>query len=141
MSAQPPSSSLKTQLSRFIAVGIVAAIVDYGSTLILNYLFGFPRSGAKALGWCAGTVTAYVMNSKWTFNATTSKKSGLAVAALYLSTFAVQNFVYYILNAPLSSLGLEQAAVDTVSFVIAQGLATITNFVVQRMVIFKEPRG
>lgn len=134
------NTSLKTQLTRFIAVGIVAAIVDLGLTLCLDYLLGIPREWAKALGWCAGTTTAYIMNSKWTFTAKTSAKSGAAVAVLYLSTFAVQNFLYWVLAGPLTSLNLSREAVDVVSFVIAQGVATVTNFAVQRIFIFNNKK-
>lgn len=132
------SNSLGTQLGKFVGVGVISAIIDYGLTLILNYLLGVPRGWAKALGWCAGTATAYVLNSKWTFNAQMGGKSGVAVAALYLSTFAVQNFLYWVTKDPLTSLGLSRPVVDTVSFVIAQGVATITNFAVQRAFIFRQ---
>lgn len=122
---------------RFIAVGVVSAIVDFGLTLTLNAL-GLQRSVAKAIGWCAGTLTAYVLNSKWTFNSKTSAKSTAAVAALYLSTFAVQNFIYWVLESPLDALGLSKFWVNLVAFVIAQGVATVTNFIVQRVFIFNE---
>ena len=130
-------TSLKTQLGRFIAVGVVSAIIDLGLTLILDYLLGVPRAWAKALGWVAGTITAYLLNSKWTFNSTTSAKSTIAVAVLYLSTFAVQNVLYWALETPLAALGLPEKPVDIISFVIAQGVATITNFIIQRVFIFK----
>lgn len=130
------SQSLKTQLTRFVGVGIVSAIVDLGLTLLLDAL-GLHRSLAKAIGWCAGTVTAYVLNSKYTFNAKTSARSGMAVAALYLSTFGVQNVLYWLLDAPLTNTGMSQLWVNIVAFVIAQGVATVTNFIVQRAFIFK----
>lgn len=65
-------------------------------------------------------------------------KSGAAVAVLYLSTFAVQNFLYWVTKDPLTSFGLSRPVVDTLSFIIAQGVATITNFAVQRAFIFKQ---
>ncbi len=130
-------TSLKTQLGRFIAVGIVSAIIDLGLTLILDYLVGVPRAWAKAIGWVAGTITAYILNSKWTFNSNTSAKSSIAVAVLYLSTFAVQNVLYWALETPLLALGVPDKPADVVSFVIAQGVATITNFIIQRVFIFK----
>ena len=47
---QPASSassqsdgSLRTQLVRFIAVGVVCAVIDYGTTLLLDYVLGAPR--------------------------------------------------------------------------------------------------
>lgn len=57
---------------------------------------------------------------------------------LYASTFAVQNFLYWVLNEPLMALGFEGAVKDTIAFVIAQGVATVTNFAIQRAFIFKE---
>ncbi|MFC2549266.1 MAG: GtrA family protein, partial [Corynebacterium matruchotii] len=32
--------SLRTQLVRFIAVGVVCAVIDYGTTLLLDYVLG-----------------------------------------------------------------------------------------------------
>lgn len=134
------SNSLKTQLSRFIGVGVISAIVDFGLTLLLMN-FGVGRTLAKALGWCAGTLTAYFLNAKWTFNQKTSAKSTVAVAVLYLSTFAVQNFLFWVLKGPLEAIGLEGTVMNTVAFVIAQGVATVTNFIVQRMFIFNDKGG
>lgn len=133
------NSSFKTQLSRFIGVGVISAIVDFGLTLLLMN-FGLGRTLAKALGWCAGTLTAYFLNAKWTFNQKTSAKSTIAVAVLYLSTFAVQNFLFWVLKGPLEAIGVEGTLMNTVAFVIAQGVATVTNFIVQRTFIFNDKR-
>lgn len=134
---QPASTTLKTQLFRFISVGVCTAALDYGLTIILTAL-GLHRSAAKAIGWVAGTIAAYIANARWTFGAQVSGRTAGAVALLYGSTFAVQNFLYWVLNAPLLSLGLDGVAKDTVAFVIAQAVATVTNFAIQRIFIFKE---
>ncbi len=128
--------SLKTQLVRFVSVGVFTAIIDFGLTLLLTH-FGLHRSAAKAIGWVFGTIAAYLINARWTFNSEVSGKTAAAVGALYVSTFAVQNGLYWLTDAPLLALGLEGAAKDTVSFVIAQGVATVTNFFIQRLFIFK----
>ena len=47
---KPSSTSLHTQLVRFISVGVFTAAIDYGLTLLLTYL-GLHRSAAEASGW------------------------------------------------------------------------------------------
>ena len=129
-------NSLRTQLVRFVSVGVFTAILDFGLTLILTHL-GLHRSAAKAIGWVFGTIAAYLANARWTFGAQVSGRTATAVGLLYISTFAVQNFLYWATNAPLIAMGFEGAVKDTISFVIAQAVATITNFVIQRVFIFK----
>ncbi len=131
-----PGNSLRTQLVRFVSVGVFTAILDFGLTLILTHL-GLHRSAAKAIGWVFGTIAAYLANARWTFGAQVSGRTATAVGLLYISTFAVQNFLYWATNAPLIAMGFEGAVKDTISFVIAQAVATITNFVIQRVFIFK----
>lgn len=129
-------NSLKTQLGRFVAVGVFTAAIDFGLTLLLTHL-GLHRSAAKAIGWVFGTIAAYLINARWTFGSAVSGKTAVAVGALYVSTFAVQNVLYWVTNAPLIALGFDGAVKDTISFVIAQGVATVTNFAIQRAFIFK----
>ena len=100
------NNSLKTQLTRFVLVGIFTAILDYSVTMLLTY-FGLHRSAAKAIGWVFGTVAAYLVNARWTFGAKISGKTAISVALLYASTFAVQNVLYWLLNSPLQALGFE----------------------------------
>ena len=63
-----------------------------------------------------------------------------AVFVLYAVTFAVQMVLWRITDAPLTSLGLENPWKNLVSFVIAQGVATVTNFELQRHWIFRESK-
>nr|WP_280198700.1 GtrA family protein [Nocardia cyriacigeorgica] len=129
---QSTDVDLKTQVIRFGLTGGLSAIVDFGLYSLL-YVLGLPVNLAKAIGFIAGTTTAYLINRRWTFQAPPSRVRFLAVVALYALTFAVQvglNWVMY------------QALDDTwwrlpLAFVVAQGTATVINFVVQRMVIFK----
>ena len=95
-----PGNSLRTQLVRFVSVGVFTAILDFGLTLILTHL-GLHRSAAKAIGWVFGTIAAYLANARWTFGAQVSGRTATAVGLLYASTFAVQNFLYWATNAPL----------------------------------------
>lgn len=133
------AASAKSQLLRFLVVGVFCAVLDFGLTYLLTHAFGFTRVTAKIVGWCLGTLVAYLLNSKFTFQAKITGKRALAVFVLYLSTLGVQTLLYWVTNDPLIALGLVDPWKDAVSFVIAQGVATVTNFVLQRVLIFREP--
>lgn len=124
---------LKTQIIRFTVTGGLSAIVDFGLYLILLELVGLPVPVAKSIGFIAGTTTAYLINRRWTFQAPPSRARFLAVVALYATTFAVQVGINQLM---VHLLGREFLAVAA-AFVVAQGTATVINFVVQRLVIFK----
>lgn len=129
-------SSLRVQLGKFALTGGGTAVIDWGLTMLLQAL-GLHRQAAKAVGWGAGTLVAYLVNSKWTFNAAVTRSSALAVGLLYLSTFGIQNLLYWVLDPPLQALGMTGMIKDTIAFVIAQGVATVTNFAIQRVLIFR----
>lgn len=123
---------LKTQIVRFIATGGLSAIVDFGLYVLL-YTLGLPLNAAKAVSFVAGTTTAYLINRRWTFKAEPSRARFVAVVVLYAVTFAVQVG----LNAAMNHVLPDQWWRIPLAFVVAQGTATVINFVVQRAVIFK----
>ncbi|MEV0671679.1 GtrA family protein [Mycobacterium sp. NPDC050441] len=136
-----PTLSLKTQAFRFLVTGGLAAIVDFGLYVAFLRLFAtvwhvdedIRVNVAKTISFIAGTTTAYLINRRWTFQAPPSRARFIAVCVLYALTYAVQvgiNFVFYMQfeNQPWRV---------PVAFVIAQGTATVINFIVQRAVIFK----
>lgn len=123
---------LRTQIVRFVLTGGLSAIVDFG-LYVLGLAIGLPVNVAKSISFIAGTTTAYLINRRWTFKAAPSRARFVAVVVLYAVTFAVQVGINWALY---HSLADEWWRVP-VAFVIAQGTATVINFVVQRAVIFK----
>ncbi|WP_269321484.1 GtrA family protein [Prescottella defluvii] len=123
---------LKTQIVRFVLTGGLSAVVDFGLYLLLLAV-GLPMPVAKSIGFIAGTTTAYLINRRWTFKAEPSRARFIAVVALYAVTFAVQVG----LNQVMAHVFPDEWWRIPLAFVIAQGTATVINFVVQRAVIFK----
>ena len=127
---------LVVQLVRFVISGVIAAVVDFGTLIILNWVKANMKKPVAS--FIAGTTTAYMINRRWTFKAEASGKRVAAVAVLYLTTFAVQNLIFW--AAPfllVDQWGWGRGPSDTVAFVVAQGVATVVNFIVQRTVIFR----
>jgi putative flippase GtrA len=131
------SLSLHAQLTRFVITGALSAVVDFGLLLILMDLLGLGHTPAKSFSFVAGTTTAYLINRRWTFRAPPSHRRFIAVVVLYALTFALQVGIFSLLFSGLIARDLPQLWVQTISFVIAQGVATAVNFLVQRAVIFR----
>jgi putative flippase GtrA len=127
-----PNLSLSTQVWRFLITGGFAAIVDFGLYVVLLE-FGLHVNIAKSLSFIAGTITAYLINRRWTFQAAHSHARLIAVCVLYALTFAVQVGINYFFYMEFES----QPWRVPVAFVIAQGTATVINFIVQRSLIFR----
>lgn len=126
---------LPVQLFRFVLTGGLSAVVDFGVLVLLMH-FGLSHTPAKAVSFVCGTTTAYLINRRWTFRAGPSRRRFVGVLILYGATFLIQVGLFSLIFAILQDR-LPLLLVQAIAFVIAQGVATTVNFIVQRTVIFK----
>lgn len=125
------TGNLQTQVVRFALSGGLSAVIDAGLLLALLRV-DMPFAAAKTVGFVAGTLTAYIINRRWTFQAPPSRARFLAVAALYSVTFVIQVGI----STGLHSVLPAGTTWVLVAFVCGQSVATIVNFIVQRRTIF-----
>jgi putative flippase GtrA len=129
---QPASSGLVAQLSRFVAVGVFAALVDLSVYLSL-FTLGLWVHGAKAVGFIIGTTTAYLLNRRFTFSSNGGPVRFAGFLLLYGTTFVINVSMNGLMLTVLPELPFRM----TVAFVIAQGTATLINFIMLRTVVFR----
>lgn len=134
----PVALGLKAQLVRFVLIGGVAACVDLGVYQLLLAL-GVWAPLAKGVSFILGTTTAYLLNRRFTFAASSGGGAKfLGFVVLYGSTFAVNvgvaSLVLHLMDAPTVNPPL---IASLLSWFVAQACATTINFVVMKWVLFR----
>jgi len=127
------SVALQTQIIRFLLVGGFSAIVDYGIYQALLAVDVWVHL-AKTIGWVFGTTTAFLLSRRWAFNSSGGTASAVRFAVLYLTTFGVNIGGNAVMLAVLPNTRLEV----TLAWLVAQGTATLINFVMLRAVVFRD---
>ncbi len=129
---EPARDGLLRQLTRFVAVGALSAVVDL-AVYTLGLHLGLPTWAARAISFVCGTTTAYALNRRWAFAVESSSGRAAGFVLLYATTFTVVLAV----NA-LALLWLPQESwTTTAAWVVSQGVGTAVNFVVLRTVVFR----
>ncbi|WP_409328837.1 GtrA family protein [Trujillonella humicola] len=125
-------TGLVDQLVRFVAVGLLGAVVDL-TVYTLSLHLGMWTTAARALSFVCGTTTAYVLNRRWAFRVEGSAKRATGFAVLYTTTF----FVILGVNALALAVLPESSWRITLAWALSQGVGTAVNFVMLRLVVFR----
>ena len=133
------SNSLRSKSTKFAITGGISAVIDAGLTWIFQIALALLGNiEARSVGFFFGTLTAYLLNRRWTFRAQPSKRRFAMVALTYALTYAV-NIVIYRWAFPFFDHTLDWRSTYALvaAFILAQGTATVINFFVQRWLIFR----
>jgi putative flippase GtrA len=131
--AAPARRGVVDQAVRFVGFGILSAGVDFGIYQLLLHV-GLWADVAKGISFIFGTVTAYLLNRRWTFDSAGGTAPAIRFAVLYGATF----FVNVGVNALFLHLLVGHRWQIAIAWVIAQGTATVINFVLLRTVVFRD---
>ncbi len=122
------------QLIKFIIVGAVNFLVDFGILTLLNKVFGWPLMISNTISYSCGVINSFMLNQYWTFK---QKHKFLS------SRFAV----FILIN--LLSLGVNNLAVHILgnlyglSNIWAKLIATVFSFTVNfagnKLLVFNRP--
>ncbi|RAV31345.1 hypothetical protein DLJ54_08850 [Corynebacterium heidelbergense] len=122
------------KLSRFGLVGIAGALFDYGSRALLISVSVNPTC-ARALSYAIGSTVAYLLNSYFTFDGERSSAEKRRAIVAYATCFALAVVVDHQVRTlvDLSDKTL------LVSWIVSQAVATLVNFLLQSLWVFRRP--
>ncbi|MFF5352506.1 GtrA family protein [Saccharopolyspora hirsuta] len=136
--AEPKRLGVLNQLIRFVVIGGGCAVIDFGTYSVLLGLAGWPVWLSKSISFILGTTASYLINRKFTFqgaNTGNTKAKAGAFALLYTITFFVNTGTNQLLVVLFNA---QEPWQFTLFWVIAQGLGTLINFVMLKVLIFRD---
>ncbi|GAA2333775.1 GtrA family protein [Saccharopolyspora halophila] len=137
-SADAKKIGLLNQLIRFIVIGGGCAVIDFSTYSLLLGVVGWPVWVSKSISFILGTTASYIINRKFTFQGAgtgnTTAKAG-AFAVLYTTTFFVNMGSNQVL---VLAFNAHEPWQFTLFWVISQGLGTMINFVMLKLLVFRD---
>ncbi len=86
----------RTRFLRFLLVGLVGAIVDFGIENLLHRLFGVPYVWSGAISFVCAILSNFIWNRYWTYPDSRSKP-----IAGQLLQFSVVNVIGLVIRVPI----------------------------------------
>lgn len=132
-----PFPNLRTQLFRFVVVGVIATCVDAGLYFAEIRLLGMDYDVSKAISFLFGTTVSFLLNRAWTFEASNADHTATRrFLVLYAVTFLLNVAVNRLVLWTLLPTGLSKDLVEPTAVVVATACSTITNFIGQKLWVF-----
>ena len=114
---------------KFVVSGGIATGIDFVCYMLLRQIF-WP-SVAKTISMIIANIWSYIVNKRWVF--ASNKKTDYRMVVSYLGVQALNLGA----NVGVNSLMLYLTELIILSFVVATLCATIVNYSLQKLIVFK----
>jgi putative flippase GtrA len=130
----------KEQKMRFVAVGGVNTVIDFGLLFILKSL-GLPAISANLISTTTAFCFSFFANKKYTFKTTETnikREVFLFVVVTLFGLWVLQTIVIAVVTMLLSGVHLSSNAILFIAKVIATMVSLVWNYVLYSRVVFKK---
>jgi len=134
---------IPTTFVRYILVGGLAAMLDYGMFLVVNYVLTaqtsgllwlmYPEQWANSAGMMSGFLLAFILNRNWSFRSTGSQKRQFILSVLLLLTNNI------VCGALIVLLCRDLHMMPSLAKPLLQALVVIWNYLIFKYLIYGKP--
>lgn len=115
---------------RFVIIGGSATILDFIIYMVISNYLGIGIS--KMLSTALASIYSFILNKKWTFVDESKLSSSKVIKYILVQV------VNILVNTGMNSIVFGFTGLKIVSFVIATSVSMMVNYLLQRLVVFKE---
>lgn len=120
---------IPASIYKFVVSGGIATCIDFLCYMLLRQI-AWP-SVAKTISMIVANIWSYIVNKRWVF--ASNKKTDYRMVVSYLGVQALNLGT----NVGVNSLMLYLTELVVLSFVVATLCATVVNFSLQKLIVFK----
>lgn len=120
---------ISVSLYKFVVSGGVATCIDFVFYFLLRQFIW--SAVAKTISFLVANVWSYVVNKRWVFS------SKIDTDTRTLVSYVVVQILNLITNVGVNSLMLSLTGYVFLSFIVATLCATIINYSLQKLIVFK----
>lgn len=127
------NNKLLIQIIKFIIVGGIATIIDFGVFYVLHELFHVPTLYSNIISFSVSVVYNYIASVKWVFDVkkTDPKKQFIVFMALSILGLILNTAIVYVTIDILKWWSM-------LSKVIATGIVMVFNFITRKIFLEKK---
>ncbi len=96
-----------TRFSKFMVVGLIGAVVDFGTLYVMHILVGLPIVAANTISFTAAVISNFTWNRYWTYPDSRSKPIRTQLVQFFvvnIAGWAINTGILLLLRNPLTAL-------------------------------------